>query len=355
MYRHTVITLALAAIAAFMPKESAMALEKTPTDKGSEQDMVYYKMSTSKGDIYLELDSAKAPISVKNFADYVEAKFYDGTIFHRVMGNFMIQGGGFDATLAKKETRGGIKNEWRNGLKNGRGTIAMARVGGQHDSATSQFFINVVDNFRLDTPQDGAAYAVFGRVLQGMDVVDAIRKVPTRRQTDSQGSPHANAPVEAVIIKSVTKVSGEEIEALRSKAVAEREAAGRKTLDQAADFLKKQGVDASKAEVSDTGLWSIEVKAGTGATPKPTDRVQVHYTGWLTDGSKFDSSRDRGEPATFALNGVIKGWTEGVGAMKVGSRRYLIIPPEMAYGSMGRPKIPANSILVFDVELLDIP
>ncbi|MCP3905463.1 MAG: peptidyl-prolyl cis-trans isomerase [Planctomycetes bacterium] len=156
-------------------------------------------MSTTKGDIVLRLDAGKAPISVANFLAYTKRGFYDGTIFHRVIANFMIQGGGFTADLEQKsDTAGGIKNEWENGLKNVKGTIAMARLGRQPDSATSQFFINVQDNSSLDQPRDGAGYAVFGRVVEGMEVVEAIRQVPTQRQTR-----HANVPIEPVIIEKV--------------------------------------------------------------------------------------------------------------------------------------------------------
>ena len=125
-------------------------------------------ISTSLGDIVLELDGEKAPITVLNYVQYAQDGFYDGTVFHRVMSNFMIQGGGFTTEMDKKEEglRPGITNEWTNGLKNVRGSIAMARLGNQPDSATAQFFINVVDNPGLDQARDGAAYAVFGQVVE---------------------------------------------------------------------------------------------------------------------------------------------------------------------------------------------
>jgi len=136
---------------------------------------------TTQGNVVVELDAHKAPISTQNMLDYVKAGFYDGTVFHRVIPGFMIQGGGFTADLKQKDTRAPIKNEAANGLKNARGTIAMARTG-VVDSATSQFFINVVDNTMLDHTSDdprGFGYAVFGKVVSGMDVVDAIRNVKT--------------------------------------------------------------------------------------------------------------------------------------------------------------------------------
>ena len=139
---------------------------------------VYVSMTTSKGVIYLELNAAKAPISTENFVSYTKEGFYNGTIFHRVIKTFMIQGGGFTADMKQKTTKAPISNEWQNGLSNSRGAISMARLN-EPNSATSQFFINTVDNKMLDQPRGGAAYAVFGKVIKGMDVVDAIAAVPT--------------------------------------------------------------------------------------------------------------------------------------------------------------------------------
>lgn len=137
-------------------------------------------METSMGNVKIQLDPQKAPISVQNFIDYVKSGFYNRTIFHRVIPGFMIQGGGFTAELKQKATtRAPIRNEGGNGLKNDRGTIAMARTGNP-DSATAQFFINVVNNDSLNRPSpDGYGYAVFGKVISGMDVVDKIAQVPT--------------------------------------------------------------------------------------------------------------------------------------------------------------------------------
>ena len=157
-------------------------------------------METSMGTITLELDDAKAPETVANFVRYAKDGHYDGTIFHRVIDGFMIQGGGFTKDMNQKETREPIRNEAMNGLKNLRGTIAMARTM-VVDSATSQFFINLVDNAFLDfqnqTPQ-GFGYAVFGKVVDGMDVVDQIAKVKT-----GFSGPHQNVPEEAIVIKKV--------------------------------------------------------------------------------------------------------------------------------------------------------
>lgn len=152
-------------------------------------------LQTSMGDIEIELDSKNAPISAKNFVDYVNSGFYNGLIFHRIIPNFMIQGGGADDQLKFKEPKNAIKNEANNGLKNDRGTIAMARTN-EVDSATSQFFINVVNNDALNYRSPANyGYAVFGKVIKGMDVVDKIVAMPTKRM-----GPHQNVPVEPIYI-----------------------------------------------------------------------------------------------------------------------------------------------------------
>ena len=160
-------------------------------------------MKTSMGEITIELDKEKAPVTVDNFIAYVNDKFYDGTVFHRVIPAFMIQGGGFDKDMTQKKTKAPIKNEAGNGLKNLNGTIAMARTS-DPNSATAQFFINTKDNafldHRNDTPQ-GFGYAVFGKVVKGMEVVKKIEQV----QTTTRG-PYENVPVTAVVIESVRVV-----------------------------------------------------------------------------------------------------------------------------------------------------
>lgn len=158
-------------------------------------------IETNLGTITAELDDAKAPITVKNFVEYAKAGHYNGTIFHRVIDGFMIQGGGFTKDMVQKETRDPIKNEAANGLKNDRGTLAMARTM-IVDSATSQFFINLVDNDFLNfrsPDMRGFGYAVFGKVTAGMDVVDKIAKVRT-----GNAGPHQNVPVEPVTIVKIT-------------------------------------------------------------------------------------------------------------------------------------------------------
>lgn len=364
----------------------------TLANDAGEEDVVYLNFKTNKGDIMLELYPELAPVTVENFLAYARAGFFEGTIIHRVVPGFVIQGGGFTADGERKETRSPIKNEWRNGLTNDRGTISMARTQ-DPDSGTSQFFINLKDNESLDTPTagraldyvNGAAYAVFGRVVEGMDVVDAIAAMQTRPNPKIAGMP---SPVEPVVVESATRPDEDRRQSLlsahresreqvvaranaRSEELAskvKREVEDKKAINETAgmsnaeqrrvalDHLAEKGydIDPSKATVTDSGLWYYDLEVGEGASPaSPSSRVTVHYTGWFPTGPTFDSSRERGQPAQFGLNQVIKGWTEGVGSMKEGGKRLFIIPAEIGYGAGGRPGIPGNATLVFEVELID--
>jgi peptidyl-prolyl cis-trans isomerase B (cyclophilin B) len=158
-------------------------------------------METNHGTVHIELEDDKAPITVKNFLAYVDDGFFDGTIFHRVISNFMIQGGGFEPGMKQKKTKAQIKNESGNGLQNKLGTLAMARTN-VADSATAQFFINLKDNDFLDKAkaQDGVGYCVFGKVTDGMDVVEKIKGVPT----GNKGG-HSDVPREDVVINSIKR------------------------------------------------------------------------------------------------------------------------------------------------------
>ena len=201
--RRRLAALALACLAPIAIPASAQsktdaAKPAACTDKLKGTAPMKVKLTTSLGAIVVELDKAKAPVSAENFAGYVQSGHYDGTIFHRVIDGFMIQGGGFTKDMNQKPTKAPIKNEAANGLKNEMYTLAMARTG-VRDSATSQFFINVKQNDFLnytgENPQ-GWGYAVFGKVVEGTDVVDKIRKVPT-----GNAGMHQNVPLEPVVIE----------------------------------------------------------------------------------------------------------------------------------------------------------
>ena len=193
--------------AAKAPAKAAAPAKKAPEAPASEADKTASKVliKTNLGEMTVELYPDKAPKTVENFLAYVNGKFYDGTVFHRVIDNFMIQGGGFTPDLRQKATRPAIANEAKNGLSNTRGTLAMARTG-DPNSATAQFFINVVDNPRLDYTSDANGstwgYCVFGKVISGLDVVDKIKAVPT----GAQGPFKSDVPTTPVVIEKISVI-----------------------------------------------------------------------------------------------------------------------------------------------------
>jgi peptidyl-prolyl cis-trans isomerase A (cyclophilin A) len=190
--KNILFILAIIALSISIDKSEGIAEDKV--EKGGNPVVL---IKTSKGDIKVELYKEKAPISVENFLSYVNDGYYSGTIFHRVIKNFMIQGGGFTADMKQKSPKDPIKNEAKNGLSNSKGTLAMARTA-VVDSATSQFFINHADNKFLDHGTRDYGYAVFGKVIEGMDIVDKIAIVPTG---------HQDVPTETVTIESITLVT----------------------------------------------------------------------------------------------------------------------------------------------------
>lgn len=212
--KRRIAILALALLPAIAFCEPAKEAEKPAAAATAKAPKV--RLKTNQGDIVLELNAEKAPITVENFLGYVKKKHYDGTVFHRVIDGFMIQGGGFALSGGKvleKPTGKGIKNEGQNGLKNDRGTIAMARTN-DPDSASAQFFINVVDNAMLNYPSNGG-YAVFGKVVEGMDVVDKIKGVATAESNitmlhpatgEKLEMPAENVPTKPVVIESAAVV-----------------------------------------------------------------------------------------------------------------------------------------------------
>jgi len=214
--KRRIALLAIALLPAFASCEPAKEAEKPAAAAAATTTAPKVRLKTNQGDIVLELNAEKAPITVENFLGYVKKKHYDGTVFHRVIDGFMIQGGGFalaDGKVLEKPTGKGIKNEGQNGLKNDRGTIAMARTN-DPDSASAQFFINVVDNAMLNYPSNGG-YAVFGKVVEGMEVVDKIKSVATAESNitmihpvsgEKLEMPAENVPTKPVVIESAAVV-----------------------------------------------------------------------------------------------------------------------------------------------------
>lgn len=325
------------------------------------------RVETSMGPFVIELDGEKAPGSTLNFVQYVRGRFYEGTIFHRVISGFMIQGGSHKPDLSEKleGLQPPIKNEWRNRLRNRRGTVALARLGNQPQSGRASFYINVADNPLLDKPMDGAAYAVFGQVIEGMDVVDQIQKTPVRADEKlSSDKDRAVVPVDPVVIRSVELLDpldeslvqeklrnfDEWVRSIESRA----RTATVDAIQERVDRLEKEY--STKFTVTESGLRYIDVQVGGGTSPMLDDTVLVHYLGTFADGTEFDNSRTNpdllGGPAKFRMTNLIQGWTEGMRSMKVGGRRILVIPPELGYADRGRKSIPPNSTLFYDIEFI---
>lgn len=316
------------------------------------------KVETRLGSFELELDADRAPLTVANFLRYAEDGYYSGTTFHQVVPDVMIVGGSHNAEFERKSEglRDPIASEWSPAMKNLRGTIGLYRKPGDLDSAQAEFYINLRDNPRLDEPQDGAGYVVFGRVTDGMDVVEQIGAAELGPHPENPGGP-AIVPAEPVVIEGIEPGAGVDIAALEAEGLerlAKEKSAKEAEVQEIIQKTKEEfGVDFT---TTDSGLKYATLRAGEGPTPpSSSSTVKVHYVGTLTNGKKFDSSYDRNAPATFPLNRVIPGWTEGVGSMQVGEKRRLIIPSDLGYGDRGAPPdIPGGATLVFDVELLEI-
>ncbi len=305
-------------------------------------DGIYAKFETNQGNIYCVLEHIKTPLTVANFVGLAEGKikntakgdgvpYYNNLKFHRVIPNFMIQGG---CPLGTGTGDPGYKfpDEIDPSLKHTcPGILSMANAGPNTNG--SQFFITHVKTDWLD-----GKHTVFGHVVEGMDVVNKI--------------------VGNDELKSVTILrKGKAAELFNAKQVFDAALAniGKKAATEQAAAEAKLAKLSAQAKTTASGLKYIIEKEGTGKTASPTSEVTVHYTGYLVDGTKFDSSVDRGQPATFPLNRVIPGWTEGLQLVKEGGKIKLIIPYQLGYGEAGYPPaIPGKAWLIFDVELIKV-
>jgi len=341
------IALVFASLIASAQKNHKQKLSKMDQEfLKTQADGMYLKMNTNRGDIYLQLEFEKTPMTVANFVGLAEGTikntskaegvpFYDGLKFHRVIPNFMVQGGDPQGTGA-----GGpgykFPDEFDTTLKHtGPGILSMANAGPGTNG--SQFFITHVKTDWLNNK-----HTVFGHVVKGQDVVDAIKQNDTL--------------VKVTVLRKGKKA--EEFDAAKvfefEQGNVSKKAEAKVKAEQAA-MDKVLNEKYANAKTTASGLRYITEKEGTGAAPIATNQVTVHYTGTLLDGKKFDSSVDRGQPATFPLNQVIPGWTEGLQLMKVGGKTKFIIPPALGYGAAGAGGvIPPNAWLIFDVELLDV-
>jgi FKBP-type peptidyl-prolyl cis-trans isomerase len=277
----------------------------------------------------------------------------------------MAQGGGLKEGYLPKSTRNQILNEADNGLKNERLNLAMARTGGAH-TATSQFFINDADNAFLNhvsTADDRSyGYCVFGKVVDGVDAYESIinAEVKFDQRADRQKPAAALETItitEVVILDPAVADAAIAAGAVANLAWEEKQAEAKaNALNLGIELVAAKDHDVSLGQLSDTGLWTLDVVEGEGRKPALTEKVKVHYTGWVDNGMKFDSSHDRGLPMTHPVNRFVPGFTEGLSGMKIGGTRFFVIPYELGYGAGGNPaaKIPPRTAIVFEVELLDI-
>jgi peptidyl-prolyl cis-trans isomerase A (cyclophilin A) len=344
-----IITFALvfASLIASAQKKTKQKLSKMDQEfLKTQADGLYLKMNTNRGDIYLQLEFEKVPMTTANFVGLAEGTikntakaegvpFYDGLKFHRVIPNFMVQGGDPQGT-----GQGGpgykFPDEFDTTLKhNGPGVLSMANAGPGTNG--SQFFITHVETGWLN-----GKHSIFGHVVKGQDVVNAIQQNDTLKTVTVLRKGKKAEEFDAAKVFEFEK--GNVSKKAEEKAKAEQ-AAMDKVLNE----------KYANAKTTASGLRYIVEKEGTGASPLATNKVTVHYTGTLLNGTKFDSSVDRGQPASFPLNQVIPGWTEGLQLMKVGGKTKFIIPPALGYGANGAGGvIPPNAWLIFDVELLDV-
>lgn len=353
MKKITIILLSTLSFFAVAQKDKLVKPQKTKLNKmekdflATQPEGMYAHFITNKGDIFLLLEMVKTPMTVGNFIGLAEGKiknkvkadgvpYYDGLKFHRVIPDFMIQGG---CPLGTGSGDPGYKfgDEFDSTLKHiGPGILSMANAGPGTNG--SQFFITHKKTEWLD-----GKHTVFGHVIKGQDVVNKIE---------------GNDTIKKLVIlrkgKAAEQFDGAKVFEEQKVAIAKNMEEKNRTEQTMVDKMCREKY--KDATTTASGLKYIVEKEGTGASPNATSSVTVHYTGWLlADGKKFDSSVDRGAPATFGLNQVIPGWTEGLQLMKEGGKTKFIIPYKLAYGEQGYPgAIPPKAWLIFDVELIKV-
>lgn len=333
-------------------------------------DGLYANLETSEGNMIVKLEDQKSPVTVANFVGLAEGKidnkskakgvpFYDGTIFHRVIENFMIQGG--DPQGTGMGDPGYKFEDEKNDLKHDvKGVLSMANSG--PNSNGSQFFIT-----QVPTPWLDGRHTIFGKVVKGVDVVDTIAAVEKGPQdkpkTDvvlqkvsvfGKGDAYKDYDAAKIFTEGKSKI------AENNKAYLEKEAAKKKKKEEEFKANQQKLADELAAGMQKTasGLFYKITKTTDGKAPKAGDNVAVHYAGKLVDGTEFDSSFKRGQPLEFpvGMGRVIKGWDEGIMLLKEGETATLLIPSELGYGANGAGGvIPPNAWLVFDVELVKVP
>jgi len=311
------------------------------------------RIETTAGTFDAELNADKAPLTVMNFLDYVEAGFYNGTVFHRITKDSMIQGGAYTRDLDRKRIglRPPIDSEAGRGLVNDRWSIGMVRRPRMPNSAQAEFYVNIATNPMLDAADDGRGYAVFGHVVDGFSAIRRIHDAPVAAHPEYAAGRSAVVPVDPVEIRGIEVL----VPLDRTAAEARASEWHRPVEEQVAELVARlERETANTAVRTESGLIYVDRTVGDGGVPVPGDSVEVYYRGTFLDGYEFESSTDRS--VTLPLDSLVAGWQEGLRSMQEGGKRVMILPPDLAYGSGGIPgRIPAYATLVFEVELLQIP
>lgn len=323
------------------------------------------EFSTSMGNFIVELDGEAAPSTVVNFVRYVQDGFYDGTLFHRVLDGRLIQGGRYDKDMTQR-TEGlldGIGAELNNGLEHKRGTIAMNRISTRRTGTRAEFFINVRDNPSFSDRSAEVRYTVFGRVLDGMDVIDRIGRVDVTTHVKYAAGQSVVVPVEPIVINSARILGDCNVDVIVEAVREAKEAAVRKAAEDAerkenalpntiAALEKRAGRRMTKTA---SGLLYVDIVVGQGAVPLPGDSTVFLYEGRFLDGTVFDSNRKRDKVEAQPISRMVSGLREAVLTMAEGGLIACILPPDLAFGTTGIPgKIPGNTTLVFELQLLEV-
>lgn len=311
------------------------------------------RITTSLGNIVVELHPEHAPETVLNFVHYVRAKHYDGTLFHRIPRESIIQGGGYRSGLVEKplEISPVAADDWHSDRKNERGTIALLRADTFRGTPSAQFYINTAGNPMLDGSRFEGRASVFGRVIEGMDVVDAIRELPVSSHENYAAGRSAVVPVDEVLIRSIRLITPFDEEVVRALLPGLGPSEEELIASWVAGFEKEQG---GKMITTESGLRYIDLRMGRGPTPIFTDLVEFQYRGRLLDGTEFESTYQT-KPLIKKVELLIKGLRETIMSMNEGGLRTVIVPPELGYGDGGVGMlIPPNAVLIYEIDLLEI-
>lgn len=311
------------------------------------------KIVTTLGDILIEVDGERAPAPARHFLAYVQAGFYDGTIFHRVKKDSLIQAGGYLPDLSKKpaELTDPFSRRWSQKLKSKAGSVALIHGSVGSGGQTAQFFINVLDNKKIDNGRSKDRFSVFGQVIEGMDTVERIRNATLSTHPALAAGLLPVVPVKPIVMKSVRLLTSVDMAKLKVLA----NLAFRLPSQVLVEAVKKLEAKYGKPfKVTDSGIRYLDVQVGAGPQLLDHDSFEFHYELTLPDGLVVETTFLKGVPRTTELGGLYKGLRETLRAMHEGGERISILPPELGFPGGIPGKFPPNSTLIYRLELLSI-